>query len=89
MADPSISETTQFVGACGGLREAASKNERPGQTLVDRGKAGIVELRFFARLGVQETAAAAGVFSDTVMRDWRPIHRVIHGGAIVFRRVWT
>jgi RNA polymerase sigma factor (TIGR02999 family) len=34
-------------------------------------KARIVELRFFAGLGVQETADVVGVSSDTVMRDWR------------------
>ena len=34
-------------------------------------KARIVELRFFAGLGVDETAAVVGVSSDTVMRDWR------------------
>ena len=34
-------------------------------------KARIVELRFFAGLGVKETAEVVGVSSDTVMRDWR------------------
>ncbi len=34
-------------------------------------KARIVELRFFAGLGVKETAEVVGISSDTVMRDWR------------------
>jgi RNA polymerase sigma-70 factor (ECF subfamily) len=34
-------------------------------------KARIVELRFFAGLGVEETAAVVGVSAETVMRDWR------------------
>jgi RNA polymerase sigma factor (TIGR02999 family) len=33
-------------------------------------KARIVELRFFAGLGVEETAQVLGVSPDTVMRDW-------------------
>lgn len=35
------------------------------------GKARIVELRFFRRLGVEETAKVVGVSYDTVMHDWR------------------
>ncbi len=34
-------------------------------------KARIVELRFFAGLGVKETAELVGVSPDTVTRDWR------------------
>jgi len=34
-------------------------------------KARIVELRFFAGLEVNETAAALGVSAETVMRDWK------------------
>jgi RNA polymerase sigma-70 factor, ECF subfamily len=34
-------------------------------------KARIVELRFFAGLGVKETADVVGVSSETVMRDWK------------------
>jgi RNA polymerase sigma factor (TIGR02999 family) len=34
-------------------------------------KARIVELRFFAGLGVKETAELVGVSQDTVTRDWR------------------
>jgi RNA polymerase sigma factor (TIGR02999 family) len=34
-------------------------------------KARIVELRFFAGLSVEETAAVLKVSADTVMRDWR------------------
>jgi RNA polymerase sigma factor (TIGR02999 family) len=38
---------------------------------VDPRKARIVELRFFAGLGVKETAEVVGVSPDTVMRDWK------------------
>lgn len=38
---------------------------------VDPRKARIVELRFFAGLGVKETAEVVGVSSETVMRDWK------------------
>jgi RNA polymerase sigma factor (TIGR02999 family) len=34
-------------------------------------KARVVELRFFAGLSVEETAAVLGVSDDTVKRDWR------------------
>ncbi|MBI4907435.1 MAG: sigma-70 family RNA polymerase sigma factor [Acidobacteria bacterium] len=34
-------------------------------------KARIVEMRFFAGLSVEETAAVLGVSPDTVMRDWK------------------
>ena len=34
-------------------------------------KARIVELRFFAGLSVEETAAVLKVSTDTVMGDWR------------------
>ncbi len=37
---------------------------------LDERKARVVELRFFAGLTVQETAAALGVSSVTVKRDW-------------------
>jgi len=37
----------------------------------DPRKERVVELRFFAGLGVQETADVLGVSPDTVMRDWR------------------
>ena len=38
---------------------------------VDPRKARVVELRFFADLSVDETAAVLGVSPDTVARDWR------------------
>jgi DNA-directed RNA polymerase specialized sigma24 family protein len=31
----------------------------------------VVELRFFAGLNVEETAAVLGVSTDTVTRDWK------------------
>ncbi len=38
---------------------------------VDARKSEVVELRFFGGLTVEETAAALGVSSETVMRDWK------------------
>jgi RNA polymerase sigma-70 factor, ECF subfamily len=38
---------------------------------VDRRKARVVELRFFAGLSVEETAEVLKVSSQTVMRDWK------------------
>lgn len=37
---------------------------------VDAGAAAVVRLRFFAGLGIEETAAALGVSARTVKRDW-------------------
>lgn len=37
---------------------------------IDRQQAQIVELRFFSGLSVEETAAALGISSRTVKRDW-------------------
>lgn len=45
-----------------------SLNELAG---IDGRKARVVELRFFAGLGVKESAEVIGVSPDTVMRDWR------------------
>ncbi|MGA2149688.1 MAG: sigma-70 family RNA polymerase sigma factor [Bryobacteraceae bacterium] len=38
---------------------------------VDARKARVVEMRFFAGLTVEETAAVLAVSEDTVLRDWR------------------
>jgi len=38
---------------------------------LDPRKARVVELRYFAGLGVQETAGVLGVSTETVTRDWR------------------
>jgi RNA polymerase sigma factor (TIGR02999 family) len=38
---------------------------------VDERKSRVVELRFFAGLSLEETAAAVGVSTDTVTRDWK------------------
>jgi RNA polymerase sigma factor (TIGR02999 family) len=38
---------------------------------MDERKSRVVELRFFGGLSVDETAAALGVSSDTVLRDWK------------------
>ena len=48
------------------LDEALTALER-----FDARKTQVVELRFFAGLSVEETAAALGVSGATVMRDWR------------------
>jgi RNA polymerase sigma-70 factor, ECF subfamily len=37
----------------------------------DERKSRVVELRFFAGLNLNETAAALGVSADTVTRDWK------------------
>lgn len=53
---------------------------------LDRRKSQVVELRFFAGLTVEETAAALGVSRDTVLRDWQFsrdwLRREIRRGAI-------
>ena len=36
----------------------------------DRGKARVVELRFFRGMTVDETASVLGISSNTVDRDW-------------------
>jgi RNA polymerase sigma factor (TIGR02999 family) len=38
----------------------------------------VVELRFFAGLSVEETAAALGVDARTVLRDWRKARAFIY-----------
>jgi RNA polymerase sigma-70 factor, ECF subfamily len=38
---------------------------------LDPRKAGVVELRFFGGLSVEETAEVLGVSPQTVMRDWK------------------
>jgi RNA polymerase sigma factor (TIGR02999 family) len=38
---------------------------------VDERKSRVIELRFFGRLNIEETAAALNVSPDTVKRDWR------------------
>jgi RNA polymerase sigma factor (TIGR02999 family) len=38
---------------------------------IDERKCRVVEMRFFAGLTVEETAAALNVSTDTVKRDWR------------------
>lgn len=40
-------------------------------TTFDERKSRVIELRFFAGLSVEETAAVLQVSPDTVMRDWR------------------
>jgi len=38
---------------------------------IDERKSRVIEMRFFAGLGVKETAEALGVSPETVMRDWK------------------
>jgi RNA polymerase sigma factor (TIGR02999 family) len=51
--------------------------------VIDGRKSRVVEMRFFAGLSVEETAAALGVSDKTVMRDWRIakmwLHRELSG----------
>jgi RNA polymerase sigma factor (TIGR02999 family) len=51
--------------------------------VIDERKSRVVEMRFFAGLSVEETAAALGVSDKTVMRDWRIakiwLHRELSG----------
>jgi len=42
-----------------------------GLAAVDERKCRVVEMRFFAGLTVEETAAALDVSTDTIKRDWR------------------
>lgn len=63
--------------------EALVAADEPGQDLValddaldalavvDERKARVIELRFFAGMSVEETAALLTVSVDTVMRDWK------------------
>jgi RNA polymerase sigma factor (TIGR02999 family) len=54
-------------------------------TAVDRQRARLVELRFFAGLSVEDAAEVLGVSASTVTRDWRVakawLFRRMHGGA--------
>jgi RNA polymerase sigma factor (TIGR02999 family) len=69
------SPTTDLVA----LDEALERLERD-----DERKARIVELRYFAGLSREETAAALGVTTRTIDRDWRYIiarlHKELSGG---------
>ena len=51
---------------------------------IDPRKGRVVELRFFAGLSVEETAAVLGVSTDTVSRDWKFartwLYRELRGG---------
>ena len=51
-----------FIRLDDALRELAEFDER---------KSKVVELRFFGRLGVKETAEVLQVSAGTVMRDWK------------------
>ncbi len=53
-------------------------------SLIDRTKARIIELRFFAGLTIEETAGCLGLSTATVVREWRRarawLYRDIGGG---------
>jgi RNA polymerase sigma factor (TIGR02999 family) len=57
---------------CGQAREMIALDDALNALAeVDPRKARVIELRFFAGLSVEETAAVLTVSADTVMRDWR------------------
>ena len=58
----SVERNIDLVELDDALRRLADLDPRKGQ---------VVEMRFFAGLGVEETATALGVSPVTVMRDWR------------------
>ena len=58
----SVERNVDLVELDDALRRLADLDPRKGQ---------VVEMRFFAGLGVEETATALGVSPVTVMRDWR------------------
>jgi RNA polymerase sigma factor (TIGR02999 family) len=55
-------KSAELVALDDALKELASFDARKSQ---------VVELRFFAGLSVEETAAVLKVSADTVMRDWK------------------
>ena len=59
---PSPSPACDVLGVDAALAALAALDPRRGQ---------VVELRIFGGLSVEETAAALGVSSDTVSRDWK------------------
>ena len=58
----SVGRSVDLVELDDALRSLTELDPRKGQ---------VVEMRFFAGLSVEETAAALGVSPVTVMRDWR------------------
>jgi RNA polymerase sigma factor (TIGR02999 family) len=46
---------------------------------VDAGSVRIIELRYFAGLSIEETAAATGVSRATLVRQWRTARAWLHG----------
>ena len=60
----------------GGIDVAALDEVLTRLAAIDEQKARVVELRFFAGLTVDQTAAALGVSPSTIARDWQ------------FARVW-
>jgi RNA polymerase sigma factor (TIGR02999 family) len=60
--DPGASRARELIALDDALKQLEA---------VDARKARVVELRFFAGLGVEETAEVLGISSDTVLRDWK------------------
>jgi RNA polymerase sigma factor (TIGR02999 family) len=64
--DDGVQETALKSAALLDLEEALVELER-----VDKRRAAVVECRFFGGLDIDETAAALGLSTATVKRDWR------------------
>lgn len=60
--DPGASRARELIALDDALKQLEA---------VDARKARVVELRFFAGLGVEEAAGVLGISSDTVLRDWK------------------
>jgi RNA polymerase sigma factor (TIGR02999 family) len=59
------------VGSSRAREVIALDDALTGLEKIDPRKARVIELRFFAGLSVEETAAVLKVSADTVLRDWR------------------
>jgi RNA polymerase sigma factor (TIGR02999 family) len=83
-----LDEQAVLAHDTGGVDVAALDIALTKLAAIDEQKARVVELRFFAGLSVDQTAAALGVSPSTIARDWQFarvwLHRELessHGGA--------
>ena len=60
-----------LAGGAPGLDIVALDDALRALEQLDLRKSRVVEMRFFAGLSVEETAAVLGVSTDTVLRDWK------------------